>query len=171
MTPRIGKRAWLSGLGVVLFLALAFQFIPYGRDHTNPPVLAEPPWDSPRTRELFFRACADCHSNETVWPWYGKIAPASWFIYHHVKKGRKDLNVSEWKKGGKNEGDEAAVAVEQGSMPPGIYALAHPAAKLTPQEQQEFIRGLQATFGGGEKKEKPRKKPGIKKRLRWFFRI
>lgn len=87
-----------------------------------------------------------------------------------MKKGRKELNVSEWK-GGEDEGDEAAEAVEQGSMPPGIYALVHPEAKLTPQEQQEFIRGLQATFGGGEEKEKPRKKPGIKKRLKWFFGI
>ena len=63
-------------MGVLLII----QFVPYGRDHTNPPVIAEPAWDSPQTRALFFRACADCHSNETKWPWYSTIAPASWLI-------------------------------------------------------------------------------------------
>jgi len=60
----IGK---LAG-GAVIVLA-AIQLVPFGRDHQNPPVTGEPAWDSPRTRELFFRACKDCHSNETTWPW------------------------------------------------------------------------------------------------------
>ena len=65
---------------IVLIVAvggfLLIQFVPFGRDHTNPPVVQEPKWDSPATRELAKRACFDCHSNETVWPWYSNIAPA-----------------------------------------------------------------------------------------------
>ncbi len=54
---------------------LLIQLVPYGRNHTNPPVIQEPAWDSPQTQELFTRACADCHSNTTVWPWYSNVAP------------------------------------------------------------------------------------------------
>ena len=74
-------RAWsrwlVIGSMVILFL---IQAVPYGRDHINPPLNAEPAWDNPRTQELTVRACFDCHSNETVWPWYSYIAPISWLI-------------------------------------------------------------------------------------------
>lgn len=52
-------------IGAAAVFAL-IQLVPYGRDHSNPPVVAEPAWDSPQTRELFFRACKDCHSHETT---------------------------------------------------------------------------------------------------------
>lgn len=67
------------------------KFVPYGHDHTNPPVTAEPSWDSPRTRELFFTACKDCHSNESHWPWYASVAPASWLVYRDVAEGRSNF--------------------------------------------------------------------------------
>ena len=86
----------VRSLLVVAVLLLAIQFAPYGWDHTNPAVVAEPKWDTPRTRELFFRACADCHSNETKWPLYSRIAPVSWLVYNDVHEGRSKLNVSEW---------------------------------------------------------------------------
>uniref|UniRef100_UPI0035646806 heme-binding domain-containing protein n=1 Tax=Sulfurovum sp. TaxID=1969726 RepID=UPI0035646806 len=57
-------------LGIVIIVVISIQFIPYGKNHSNPSVVAEPMWDSPKTKELFVRACADCHSNETKWPWY-----------------------------------------------------------------------------------------------------
>ena len=65
-------------VAVLAGLFLAIQFVPYGRDHSNPPVIGEPTWNSPETRALAVRACFDCHSNETVWPWYSNIAPVSW---------------------------------------------------------------------------------------------
>jgi hypothetical protein len=64
---------WLGALPIVGVLAI--QLLPYGRRHTNPPVTQEPRWDQPRTRALAVRACFDCHSNETVWPWYSRV----WF--------------------------------------------------------------------------------------------
>jgi hypothetical protein len=67
-------------------VAVLIQLVPFGRDHTNPVVTAEPRWDSPVTRELADRACFDCHSNETEWPWYAGVAPVSWLVYRDVSR-------------------------------------------------------------------------------------
>jgi mono/diheme cytochrome c family protein len=134
---------WLTVGGAFLFVAI--QFIPYGRDHDNPPVLAEPAWDSAATRELAVRACFDCHSNETEWAWYSNIAPISWLIQRDVDEGREKLNWSEW--GPESEGDESAEAVLEGSMPPSKYTLIHPDARLSDQEIAALAAGLEATFG------------------------
>lgn len=147
------RRLGVLALGALLVLLLAIQLIPYGRDHTNPPVRAEPAWDSPQTRELFMRACADCHSNQTVWPWYSHIAPASWLIARDVSEGRAAFNVSEWGRPD-NEGDEAAKLVQEGEMPPWFYLPLHPAAQLSPAERQQLIAGLMATFGSEEGEER-----------------
>jgi mono/diheme cytochrome c family protein len=132
----------LVGLGVLL---VAVQFVPYGRDHENPPVTAEPTWDSPITRDLAVRACFDCHSNQTRWPWYSNIAPMSWLVQRDIDEGREELNWSEWGPG--SEGDESAETVLEGSMPPGAYTLLHPEARLTDQEIDALAAGLVATFG------------------------
>jgi len=138
-------------IGLIVLLVL-IQFIPYGKDHTNPKVVAEPKWDTPQTREVFMRACGDCHSNETKWPWYSNIAPISWSVYHHVEEGREHFNVSMWGHQKKNKGDEAAEEVQEGDMPLFSYLLAHPEAKLSNEEKKRFIQGLKNTFG--EEKEK-----------------
>lgn len=138
-----------TGLVALVILGIAIQILPRGRNHTNPPMRAEPVWDSPQTRDYFFRACADCHSNETVWPWYSHIAPISWLLEYDVEKGRAEFNISEWG-AGENEGDDATETVQDGSMPPWYYTIAHPPAKLSPAEEQAFLAGLTATFGGAE---------------------
>jgi hypothetical protein len=120
--------------------------VPYGRNHTNPPVHAEPLWDSPRTRELATRACFDCHSNETRWPWYSHVAPMSWLVQRDVDQGRRELNFSLWDRRQKRAKD-AAAEVEKGEMPPGAYLMGHPEANLTEVEKADLIRGLRATFG------------------------
>jgi hypothetical protein len=63
---------------------------------TNPPVQSEPAWDSPQTRALAKRACFDCHSNETTWPLYSRVAPVSYIVTNHVVEGREKFNFSEW---------------------------------------------------------------------------
>ncbi len=136
------------GLTVGGLFAL-LQLIPYGRELTNPPVVQEPEWDSPRTRQLFFRVCKDCHSNETKYPWYAWIAPVSWLIAHDVQEGRKHLNVSEWHRPQK-DADEAAEVYRKGEMPPRLYRLMHPEVELSQAERQEFLRGLRATFEKAE---------------------
>lgn len=139
--------------GVILFVLI--QFIPYGHDHTNPPVVAEPNWNSPQTRELAVRACFDCHSNQTVWPWYSNVAPLSWLIQRDVNEGRQRLNFSEWNvpQSGGGEGREGregggmARQIDSGRMPQWYYIVLHPSAGLTAQEKQELIQGL-TTFAG-----------------------
>jgi len=130
---------WVCGAGVVLFVAM--QFIPSAR--TNPPVESEVAWDSPRTRDLFYRACADCHSHETRWPWYSGVAPVSWLIANHVREGRRDMNVSM-----PDEVDvtEAVAQIRNGEMPPADYRLVHPEARLNDAEKAELISGLKKTF-------------------------
>lgn len=136
-----------KSLIVAIIILLLIQLIPYGRNHTNPPVTGEPKWDSPRTSELFMRACGNCHSNKTKWPWYSGIAPASWLIQSDVDEARKNLNVSEWGRKEKNKGVDAANEIRDGEMPPFFYLPAHPEAWLTAAEKDELIRGLTATFG------------------------
>jgi len=135
---------------IIIGLFLLIQIIPYGRDHTNPPVVSEVKWDSPKTKVLFNKACADCHSNETKWPWYSNIAPLSWSIYNHVIEGREHFNVSMWGVQKKNKGDEAAEEVEEGEMPLASYLIAHPEARLTKEEKLTLIKGLKNTFGSEE---------------------
>ena len=140
------RRLFVGGFVLVLLAGVGIQFVPYGRDHTNPPVRGEPAWATAQTGLVFERACADCHSNRTVWPWYSNIAPMSWLVARDVQKGRDKFNISEWDRSHKH-GDEAAEKVRKGSMPPFQYLLAHPSARLSPQEQQAFVDGLIATFG------------------------
>lgn len=142
----------VAGLIAIMLLLIAIQFVPYGRNHSNPPVLAEPTWDSAQTRTLFVRACSDCHSNQTVWPWYSNIAPISWLVQHDVGEGRSVFNVSEWGRR-KNKADEAAETLQKGSMPPWFYVALHPSANLSSSERQELITGLIATFGNEQKNE------------------
>jgi mono/diheme cytochrome c family protein len=131
---------------VVFSLFIAIQLVPYGRNHQNPPVTSEPVWDSPRTRELFFKACADCHSNETIWPWYAKIAPASWLVTHDVEEGREYFNISVWDQQRKQEADEAAETIVKGEMPLWFYVPLHPEADLSESEKQELIAGMRRMF-------------------------
>jgi mono/diheme cytochrome c family protein len=135
--------------GGLLGLLLVIQLVPYGRDHRTPPTTGLVQWDSPRTEELAQRACADCHSNDTNWPWYASVAPISWRIQAHVVEGREKLNFSTFDKP-QEEAHESAETVEKGEMPPWDYMLAHPEARLSPAEKQELIAGLALTFGREE---------------------
>jgi hypothetical protein len=145
-------RAVGIALAAIAGLAGVAQLVPYGRDHSNPPVLAEPAWNDPSTRTLAVRACFDCHSNETRWPWYSNVAPASWLLQHHVDEGRKVLNFSDWTRHYKEAG-ESAETVREGSMPPREYVLLHGEARLSPAEKQALTRGLAATLGTSAEEE------------------
>jgi hypothetical protein len=143
----MSRPRWKSLLGVaslvVLGLVVVAQVVPYGRDHSNPPVVAEPSWNSASTRALAERACFDCHSNRTQWPWYSHVAPMSWLVQDHVDEGRQVLNFSDWNRGN-SEADEAAETVRDGEMPPRSYLLLHPEARLTAAEREQLARGLDA---------------------------
>jgi heme-binding protein len=131
-----------AGLGL-LAVALAVQLVPYGRDHTNPPVTQDAPWPDGRARELATAACYDCHSNQTRWPPQSYVAPFSWLLARDVEQGRAELNFSTWDEED-GEADDAAEAVAEGSMPPRRYTLVHPDAALSDAERQVLIQALEA---------------------------
>jgi hypothetical protein len=140
---RLLRRTWKwVAIGIVVLL-VAIQFVPYGRDHTNPTGGQPISWDSPRTEQLMRGACMDCHSNETEWPWYWNVAPVSWLVQRDVDEGRDTLNLST----GEPEVQEMIEALQEGEMPPWQYKPTHPGARLSASEKRELIRGLQATFG------------------------
>lgn len=130
---------WLVGIFA------AMQLVPYGRTHKNPRVVQEPAWDSPRTRELAKRACFDCHSNETRWPWYANVAPFSWVVQSDVEAARDTVNFSAWQVQFALA-PSSGLSVRTGNMPPAKYRLAHPEAQLTATELEELARGLDATL-------------------------
>jgi mono/diheme cytochrome c family protein len=153
MLSRLTRRNVLGLIGAAVLVFILIQFIPV--DKTNPSVVAEPNWDSPQTRELAKVACFDCHSNETLWPWYAKIAPSSWLLYRDVTSGRERLNFSEWGTGRPRELGEMAEAINGGSMPPWYYTIMHPNAKLSDSEKQALILGLQASLASSSGQATP----------------
>lgn len=142
------KKLLLLGFGTTpIALFVIMQLIPVWLLQTNPAVVAEPAWDSPETRALAKRACFDCHSNETVWPWYSRVAPVSWLVTFDVVRARRELNFSTWNANGQRSGrkdklEEAAEKIEEGEMPLEIYVVQHPEAKLTAQEKEQLIQGF-----------------------------
>lgn len=104
------------------------------------------------------RSCYDCHSNETVWPWYSAIAPASWLVADDVAEGRKRMNFSEWGtyKTGKVLSLLEGMCEEtsEGGMPLKPYVLLHPSAGLSELEVKALCdwseAELQRLTGGGQ---------------------
>ncbi len=130
-------RRWSRvGLGV-LGGVVAIQLVPVPR--TNPPVTAEI-HAPPEVMAVLRRACFDCHSNQTVWPWYGHVAPVSWLLYRDVMSGRRHLNFSEW---GALAADKrqkkqlrSGKEVDSGEMPLWFYLPMHPGARLSERDRQ-----------------------------------
>ncbi len=123
------------GVGVLAVLALIQVVRP---SRSNPPVTADLQ-AAPEVKEVLRRACYDCHSNETRWPWYSHVAPVSWLLSHDVQDGRKDLNFSTWGTlSGPEQAEERgeiAESIAEGDMPPWYYVSMHPDARLSPTDR------------------------------------
>ena len=92
---RVFRRLFLFGGAVLLLI----QLLPSGR--SNPPVVPAQTIERtltvpPEVKTILDRSCKDCHSNETVWPWYAHVAPASWLLVMDVNHARDEMNFSEW---------------------------------------------------------------------------
>ena len=135
--------SYLVIAAIVVFVLI--QIIPFGHDHTNPPAVSEPAWVTPQARTLAKEHCFQCHSNETEWPWYSNIAPASWLISFDVIEGRDKFNFSDWQKR-PGEVDEMAEQIQGGGMPPVQYWVFHPNSRLNAQQKQELIQALQQSI-------------------------
>ena len=123
---------------VVAVAALAIQFIRPAAD--NPPTPAELHLDavakpSPEVQAILRRSCNDCHSNQTVWPWYSRLAPGSWLISRDVTLGRARLNFSTWGKldaqTAEHRWNDVCDEAQGHKMPPRQYLWLHPQAKLS----------------------------------------
>ena len=151
-----GRPRWQQFVGyggaTLLVLFVLIQAVPYGRSHSNPPVTQEPAWNSPQTRALAVRACFDCHSNLTKWPWYSNVAPMSWLTQRDVDGGRSQFNFSEWNKPQDVNTGDLTDAIRGGSMPPWFYVIPHPNARLSSAEKDALIKGLAATFAASPPK-------------------
>jgi cbb3-type cytochrome oxidase cytochrome c subunit len=96
-------------------------------------------------------ACMDCHSNNTDYPWYNKIAPVSWMLNKHVTEGKKELNFSEW--GEMDAYDKIGALedirqeIEQKTMPLKEYAALHKEAKLTDEKMAALIAWIDKKGG------------------------
>ena len=119
-------------------------------ERSNPAVESEVPAPE-EMRTLLRRACYDCHSNETVWPWYSHVAPVSWLLSHDVREGREKVNFSTWTR--YNPARRAKILrktgqeVGEGEMPPWYYRLMHTEARLAAAEI-DAIRAWAAAPGG-----------------------
>jgi hypothetical protein len=122
-------------IAFLVVVIIGIQFIPVER--TNPPVTSD--IDAPANiKAILKKACYDCHSNETNWPWYSKVAPISFLTVSDVNDGRKHLNFSEWGNyTDKTEKvkEEIWEEVREENMPPWMYRVSHSEAKLTPEEK------------------------------------
>lgn len=127
-------------IGLVLGLVLALtiiQIIPVER--SNPPVTSDIP-TSPEVKSILKRACYDCHSNETTWRWYSRIAPVSWLVAWDVAKGREEVNFSNWEQySPKDQSEnihESWETVTEGEMPPWYYTIVRWEARLSPEDRR-----------------------------------
>lgn len=122
-------------LSAGLLIIVAIQFIPVQRE--NPPATSEIT-ANPEVKRLLQRACYDCHSNETVWPWYSYVAPVSWLVADDVEHGRTQLNFSEWAtyhgKKQRHLKRKMVAEVEAGNMPLWFYLPLHAEAKISNQD-------------------------------------
>jgi len=123
----------LLGLAIVL---VAIQFVPVTR--SNPSVEADIPAPT-NVKAVLRRACYDCHSNETVWPWYSRVAPASWLLASDVSEGRRELNFSTWNRMSAEQQAKkirkSSEEVSEGEMPPWYYLIVHRDARLTAEDR------------------------------------
>ncbi len=136
-------RRWTVRIVVALVLVLLVaQAIPVAR--TNPPVdpaktMAAHTSMPGDVSAVLQRACQDCHSNQTTWPWYSQVAPISWLLVRHVSEGRRELNMSEWAQYQPRRKErklkEMCEQVQKGKMPMASYLILHPDAQLSEQER------------------------------------
>jgi len=146
----------LLGIFVVLVLA---QFIRPTRNisETPSPNHISKAYPVPADVEAIFnKACNDCHSNNTVYPWYASIQPVAGWLDHHIDEGKGELNFDEFitykPKKAHHKLEEVNEMVKEGEMPLESYTWIHKDAKLTQEEKLIVANWTVATMDSIEKK-------------------
>jgi hypothetical protein len=142
------KRIAPAAAVTLVGLAAAIQLVPVERG--NPPVVADLV-APPAVTAVLRASCYDCHSHETRWPWYSRVAPISWLVAHDVEEARGRLNFSLW---GSYEAtrqqrlaEEILEEVEKGEMPLPVYLVVHRGARLTASDR-ELLRAWSVSATG-----------------------
>ncbi len=139
------KKKLALGAGIPLALLLVIQLIPVKRE--NPPV-GTPIVTPQHIDAILRRACFDCHSHETRWPWYAWVAPMSWLVARDVNHGREHLNFSMWNvysaKKKREKLEEVWEEVAEGNMPLPIYVVMHPEAALSDDDKTALYTWLRS---------------------------
>ncbi len=142
----LSRVAGLMALGTVAALT-GIQFVSAQR--TNPPS-RDPLVAPPQIERILRRACYDCHSNETRWPWYSHIAPISWLVVHDVTVARQEVNFSEWgsyySATRRHKLQWIGRILHEGKMPPWEYRLLHPVARLNPSDKSALEEWIASTL-------------------------
>lgn len=140
------KLKWILAAIAVVFVLLQFT----NPARTNPPVKNNFPITNapPPIAAMLRAACYDCHSSETRWPWYSRIAPMSWQIAQDVKEGRESLNLSDWPNDNPTRAakklENMTEKIEYGEMPMKKYTLIHADARFTASQRKELMDWLDA---------------------------
>lgn len=146
------KKLVLGILGLLLLVVVIMQLVPV--DRANPPV-TEIVSAPPEAMAVLQRACWDCHSNQTRWPWYARVAPVSWLVSHDVVEARSKVNFTTWD--AYDAGTRAHLLhevleeVEHGEMPLPIYLTMHDDARVSEADLavlRDWIEGGGAWTGG-----------------------
>lgn len=161
--------------GSLAGLIFATVLIPATSAKQNPPVWGERTiqlnTEMPEpVRQIFARACKNCHSYETEWPWYAKIAPVSWVVAADVERARKALNLSDWAiTNGRKPGlaigalTAACEGVRTERMPPKPYRLLHPESRMDAKDVAVFCQWTAAEV----MRQATARRAGFKKS--WYF--
>ena len=137
----MGRIFKFLGLGLIVLMIIIQFFRPEPNNTPADPALdmlslASPP---EATAKLIRKACYDCHSTQTDYPWYGRVSPVSWYLNRHIQAGKEELNFSTY--GQLNKAEKIGIfadicdVVDAGTMPLPSYLLIHKEARLTGEER------------------------------------
>ena len=137
---KLGSLKPIHGAAAAIAVAALIQLVPVKRD--NPPdriEVAAPP----EVKAILERSCYDCHSNHTKWPWYSHVAPVSWLVTNDVRKGRREVNFTDWPFFEEDAQlrifKHIAKQIERRAMPLPIYLDMHPKARLSEADRKTLI--------------------------------
>ncbi|WP_373496372.1 heme-binding domain-containing protein [Aquiflexum sp.] len=138
---------------VLILVFIGIQFVPYelpAVESNNPGDILLSSIVSQEVAGILKTSCYNCHSNETIYPWYSYMAPSSWLVAKDVREAREELNFSTWQENDMIKKltllDDISTEVGEGNMPMGIYTLMHPSAKLTDEQRDLIVAWAEETM-------------------------
>ncbi|MBV8843376.1 MAG: heme-binding domain-containing protein [Bryobacterales bacterium] len=147
---RPSRKVIISTFTVILLILLSSFVHPFGPvKHQNParPLLSTSSIN-PEAKAVILRACRNCHSEKTEWPWYSFVAPVSWLLESDVSRARGHMNFSHWEEYTTDQRfallNQILAVVSARAMPPARYRLLHPEASLSDTDADRIIRWARA---------------------------